>query len=434
MTFPNAYGYEKRELSNNGTKTLAIEAAASEGAALCRKGRAMNLSDMLSYADIGQLSKIAGAYQCECNGNSKNELIQSILSQINRHDVFENQISSMRLEDLRFLNSLLFESRQSYSLEDLVARVQQSRFGEEKKEALEEPVKKTKKSKKKAALPPEPPSPREIIVQFKHQGWLFNGFSGPGRYLFQIPNDLKTRFRETLRRRFAEQLRYTDEPAMYRDEQGLIQEDIKQLLHYVYHNEVQLVSDGSMYKRPLQQLLDRMGVREELPSKGAWRFGYGRHFNQYPDRFSLLYDYCCSVKYISEQPDGLLVVEEAGKERLEKPSAAEEQELVYRYWLKLYKGPVTNLLSLVHWVHALASDWVSVSSLREVLVPFIKTYYYDDANSILEARLLKMMVHLGLLRIGEHPEHGTVVRMTKSGHAIIDRSARGADTARLGLH
>ncbi|REK77236.1 hypothetical protein [Paenibacillus paeoniae] len=385
----------------------------------------MNLSDMLSYADIGQLSKIAGAYRCECNGNSKNELIQSILSEISRHDVLENQISSMRLEDLRFLNSLLFESRQSYSLEDLVARVQQSRFGEVKQASTEEPAKKTKKSKKKPTLPPEPPSPRDIIVQFKHQGWLFNGFSGPGRYLFQVPNDLKSRFRETLRRKFAEQLHYTDEPPMYRDEQGLLQSDIKQLLHYVYHNEVQLVTDGSMYKRNLQQMLDRMGVQEELPSKGAWRFGYGRHFNHYPDRFSLMYDYCRSAGYISETADGWLSITDAGKERLEKPATAMEQVHLYRYWLKLYKTPVVNLLSLVHWIHALAADWVTIASLKDVFVPFIKTYYYDDAHAILEARLLKMMMHLGLLRIGEDPVHGTVVRMTKAGNAVLEGTVSG---------
>ncbi|MDF2836026.1 MAG: hypothetical protein K0Q63_1666, partial [Paenibacillus sp.] len=87
----------------------------------------MNLSDMLGYADIGQLSRIANVYRCECNGNSKNELIQSILATVSRHDVFEEQISVMKLEEMRFLNSLLFETRESYSLEDLIARVQQSR-------------------------------------------------------------------------------------------------------------------------------------------------------------------------------------------------------------------------------------------------------------------------------------------------------------------
>lgn len=381
----------------------------------------MNLSDMLSYADIGQLSKIANVYHCECNGNSKNELIQSILAQINRHEVFEELISGMKIEDLRFLNSLLFESRQSYSLEDLIARVQQSRFEDEKQEQMEpaaEQPKKTK-SRKKAAVPPPPPSPRDIIARFKHQGWLFNGFSGPGRYLFQVPNDLKARFRDTLQRRFAEKLQYTDEPPMYRDEQGLLLDDIKHLLHYVYHNEVQLVSDGSMYKRYLQQILDRLGVQEELPSKGAWRFGYGRHFNYYPDRFSLLYDYCRSASYIQEG-EGVLSLTEKGLERLQAAPLPAEQEQMFRYWLKLYKGPVTNLLSLVHWIHALARDWVTVESVREVLLPFIKTYYYDNPNAIYEARLLKMLTHLGLLRIGEHPMYGAVMKVTKTGLVVME--------------
>ncbi|MCR2802996.1 hypothetical protein [Paenibacillus soyae] len=391
----------------------------------------MNLSDMLSYADIGQLSKIAGVYRCECNGNSKNELIQSILAQMSRHDVFEEQINGMKLEDLRFLNSLLFESRQSYSLEDLIARVQQSRFGEEQQaqeKAAEETVKKTR-SKKKAVPPPAPPSPRDIIARFKHQGWLFNGYSGPGRYLFQVPNDLKTRFRETLKRRFADSLQYTDEPPVYRDEQGLLLDDIKTFLHYVYHYEVQLVSDGSMYKRFLQQLLDLMGVQEEPPAKGAWRFGYGRHFNQYPDRFSLLYDFCCSAKYVSES-EGLLAVTEAGKERLLKSPTTSEHEQLYRYWLKIYKGPVANLLSLVHWVHSLSGEWVTVESVRRVLTPFVKTYYYDDPNAIFEARLLKMMTHLGLLRIGEHPLYGTVMRMTKAGGLLVEGAAQNLDQQR----
>ncbi len=109
----------------------------------------MNLSDMLGYADIQQLSRIADVYRCECNGHSKNDLIQSILSTVSRNDVFEAQISSMKLEDLRFLNSLLFEARNSFSLEDLLARVQQSRFGEEAVKDGAGTAKKIKKNEKK---------------------------------------------------------------------------------------------------------------------------------------------------------------------------------------------------------------------------------------------------------------------------------------------
>jgi hypothetical protein len=382
----------------------------------------MNLSDMLGYADIGQLSRIANVYRCECNGNSKNELIQSILATVSRHDVFEEQISVMKLEEMRFLNSLLFETRESYSLEDLIARVQQSRFGLDVTAGDEAAGAKPKRGKKKQVHVP-PPSPRDVIARFKHQGWLFNGFSGPNRYLFQVPRDLKTRFRDTLKRRFARELTYTEDPPMYRDEQELIKDDIKHLLHYAYHNEIQLSADGSMYKRFLQQLLDRMGVREEMPGKGSWRFGYGRHFNVYPDRFSLLYDYCCSSGYISEN-QAFLTVTEKGLERL-KGAPPHEAESIVAYWLKLYKGPVTNLLSLVHWIHALAEEWVTTDSLKRVLFPFVKPYYYDQAEAIMETRLMTMMMHLGLLRIGEHPEHGTVVKMTKVGNAIISGAGLG---------
>ncbi|WP_028610550.1 hypothetical protein [Paenibacillus harenae] len=379
----------------------------------------MNLSDMLGYADIQQLSRIADVYRCECNGNSKNDLIQSILSTVSRNDVFEAQISSMKLEDLRFLNSLLFETRNSFSLEDLIARVQHSRFGEGSAEAKAEtePVKKTKKSKRKSGTDEKPLSPREMIAKFKHQGWLFNGFSGPNRYLFQVPNDLKSRFRETLARRFAANLIYTEEPPVYRDEQLLIHDDITQFLHYSYHNEVQLTADGSMYKRFTQQILDRFGVQEEMPAKGAWRFGYGRHFNHYPNRFSFIYDYSLASKYINESQTVLGLLP-AGEERLVSRPPGEPEQL-YRFWLKLYKGPVTNILALVHWIDSLAVQWVTVESLREVLVPFIKPYYYDDANTILEQRILTMMVHLGMLRLGEHPIHGAVVKMTKAGRALV---------------
>lgn len=377
----------------------------------------MNLSDMLGYADIQQLSRIADVYRCECNGHSKNDLIQSILSTVSRNDVFEAQISSMKLEDLRFLNSLLFESRESFSLEDLIARVQQSRFGDEIVKVEAEAPKQKKKSKKETVEENKLLSPREMIAKFKHQGWLFNGYSGANRYLFQVPNDLKTRFRETLAKKFAAELHYTDEPPIYRDEQLLLQEDVVNMLRYMHQNEVQLTADGSMYKRFMLQMMEQFGVQEVLPAKGEWRFGYGRHFNHYPNRFSFIYDYCYHAKYISEN-HAMLAVTAAGEERMIKRPAGEAEQ-IYRYWLRLYKGPVTHLLSLVHWMSTLAEQWVTVESLRGVLVPFIKPYYYDDANTLLEQRIMTMMVHLGLLRVGEHPLYGAVVRMTKAGKAII---------------
>src|SRR2546430_15730970 len=99
-------------------------------------GRAVNFADMLSYADIHELSRIAPTYDCVCDSHSKNELIQSILTTVNRKDVFDQRILDLSMEDMRFLNSLLFDPRNSFSLEELMARSQQARFVKNEEEKV----------------------------------------------------------------------------------------------------------------------------------------------------------------------------------------------------------------------------------------------------------------------------------------------------------
>ena len=322
----------------------------------------MNLADMLSYADIGQLSRIATTYHCECNGNSKNDLIQSILSTVNRRDVFEAQISAMKLEDLRFINSLLFDVRDAFSLEELVARVQQSKFGASPAEmepaaavpndkaGVKKKPKRTKASKEK----PVPESgPRETISRFKQYGWLFNGYSGSNRYLFQVPADLKERFKAAMERRFVSQVSYADgEPDAYRDEQLLMGDDVRQLLNFVHHNEIPLTSEGVMYRRSVLQILELFGVKEQLPARGEWRFGYGRRIKDYPNRLSLLYDYCFYNGWIAET-NTVLALTVSGRERqaLQLP---EQPDKLYQFWIRLYRGPIPNIRSIVHWIDKLS--------------------------------------------------------------------------------
>ena len=355
----------------------------------------MNLADMLCYADIRQLSSIANAYDCQCDGHSKNELIQSILSRLNRREVFERHVSDLRLEEIRFLNSILFESRDQFSLEELVARAHQCRFAKEPDEAW---------------------NPRDMIVRFKHKGWLFNGHSPQTKYLLQFPQDLKKRFAEVLADRFQNELEHVEEPAAYRDEQTFIVDDISHFLHHLYHNEMFLTADGSIHKRHLQLLLDRMAVKEELP-KGGWRFGYGRKFKELPNRFSLIYDYCYDQRLIQET-DGRLVLTEKGQSAVLE-GRKEHPAQIYRYWLKLYKVPVPNIQTIVLWIEMLARDWVTVDSLGRALCKLIRPYYYDTPESIFEQRILQMMMHLGLVRIGEDERHGRSVRMTKLGRDVI---------------
>lgn len=358
----------------------------------------MNLADMLSYADIQQLSRIARRYECECNGHSKHELIQSILSKVGRRDVFEDQVKSLSLEDIRFLNSILYDARSTFSIEELIARVQQTKFVRGEVD--------------------EDWNPRDMITRFKQLGWLFNGYSQQTKYLFQVPADLKKRFGDVLAKKFQTGLVIPDgEPGVYRDEQKLIVDDIMHFLRFVKDHDVPLTDSGGMYKRTIGQLLDRLSVREEPLGKTAFRFGYGRMFKEYPNRFSLIYDFCYYNGLISEN-GGRLTLTEAGGEKAET-GKRDELLTVYRFWLRLYKNPIPNVQSIVQWVERLARGWVTAASLGSALCPLIRPFYYDSSESIFEQRIVQMMMHLGLLRIGEDDRHGQVVQMTKLGSSII---------------
>ncbi|WP_010273815.1 hypothetical protein [Paenibacillus senegalensis] len=382
----------------------------------------MNLADMLSYSDIADLSKIAQTYACECNTHSKNELIQSILSNATRKDVLEKQIGDMSLEEIRFVNTLLFDQRESFSLEDLLARANQTRFsdGSSRNGALDQNLGQGQEQEQEQGEI-SAWNPRELILKNKHRGWLFNGHSQNTRYLFHVPRDIKKRIKAILAGRFSSQLEVIgEEPEVYREEQGLLSNDLLFFLHYVHQNGPQLSAEGFIYKRPLQHLLEGMAVQEELPGRAAWRFGYGRRFREYPTRFSFLYDYAYYQHLIEETGEQLLV-SSAGLERL----AARKEESIkalYQFWLKLYKGAVPNLQAIVQWIETLAAEWTTVRSLEQVLLPLIKPFYYDQPEAILQEKILKMLLHLGMLKMGEHSVHGQVVQINKLGSSVIQGS------------
>lgn len=357
----------------------------------------MNLADMLSYADIHELSRIARNYDCECSSHSKNELIQSILATVGRKDVFETLVTNLEEEDIRFLNSLLFDRRETFSLEELVARASRTKTN---------------------ASETADWNPRELITRFKQRGWLFNGYSQQTKYLFRVPEDLKRRFSDTLARIFTRKLTYLPEaPRVYRDEQQLLVDDILHLLRLLEKQDIPLNPEGFVYKRQLQQILERLSVAEEPVGKTAWRFGYGRRFREYPARFSFLYDYCYYQGLIEENGNQLRL-SHAGTMKVQEGRKENAAEL-YAFWLRLYRGPIPNLHALVHWMEKLADRWVTTASLSEVICPLIQPYYYDTPQSIFEQRFLPMMMHLGLVRVGADDTYGNVVQMTKLGSSII---------------
>ncbi|MRN53367.1 hypothetical protein [Paenibacillus monticola] len=351
----------------------------------------MNLADMLTYADIGQLTAIAGRYQCECKRNSKHDLIQSILIRLGSRNFMESHIRGCTPVELRFLNTLLFDERSYFSLEDLLAAARQASFD---------------------APEGKSGSYRDLVARFKSSGWLFSGSSQQTRYLFQVPRDLKERFREMMGQYIRERVSLSVEPSMYRNEGELMSSDLLLFLRYVKENEPELNQEGALYKRYQQGLMNALHIPEMPLSKGGWRFGYGRACEHYPPRLALLYDYARHRRWLSEEgyrlrltTAGVVILNEGKCERLMQ---------LFSFWLRLYKGAIPNLPSLVYWISISASDWVSVSSLVDGVGWLIKPFYYDEAASILEHRIIKIMLHLGMLRLGETSD-GPVAMMTQWG-------------------
>ncbi len=342
--------------------------------------------------------------------------------------------------DLRFLNSLVFEKRTAYSLEELKARA----LGEgpallaktplvKEASSVPEIPNRTRKGKKAEVKPPPGPdeTARNSISRFKRFGWLFNGYSQQTRFLYEVPEDVKARLCDVLEKRFRGSLVTVDEPTAYRDERNLMIEDIVHFLRYVRDNDLPLTSEGVMYKRQIQQALELFSVNESLPTRGGWRFGYGRRFMDYPDRFSLLYDFVYYEGYVAEAVDTLTLTP-AGRliaDGLAKPDPSK----LYRFWLRLYKGPISNLTSLVQWVMRLSSDWVTVESIDRILQPLIRPYYYDTANDVLERRILNMLMHLGILRWGQTADGNNVVKITQQGKWLVSGNTLAfEDTLNLG--
>ncbi|WP_410768379.1 hypothetical protein [Fontibacillus sp. BL9] len=358
----------------------------------------MNLADMLTFADIGQLSRIANHYQCECNGNSKHELIQSILQTIGRREFIEHHVEGMSLEDLRFLNGLIFDGRRQFSLEELIACAQQSRFTEDARERE---------------------SPRDVISRFRQRGWLFQGMTHNTRYLFEVPEDLKRRFREALEHRFkAAVVTAGGEPAVYREEPDLLSQDLILFLRYVQEHEIPLNNEGVMYRRNQLQILEKLHISEPLVGKG-WRFGYGRRFKDYPNRLALLYDYASHNKWIREDVDRLCLTA-AGELFLEEERREPMLHFV-SFWLRLYKGPIPNLLSLMYWIERCSREWVTTTSLYARMSALIKPFFYDSPESIFEERILVMMLHLGMVRLGDDGQGERYVQTTPFGKSAVHK-------------
>lgn len=355
----------------------------------------MNVADLLSYADIQQLNRMAERLDCRCNTHSKKQLIQTILLQMKQRGIFGTELHELADEEMLFLMLLVFDRREWLSMEELTAKAST------------------------AVTQTRSPRPvRNLIAEALASGWLFRGVDRSTHDLFRIPRDLTSEVISKIRTDCSRRLQpLANPPAVWRDEGDSVLSDIQTFLAYVYQQAVPLTAEKVIYKRHLQQILKRLAIQETLPEPG-WRFGYGYHYRHYPDRFSLIHDVCLVLGLVREETDFLMVTDK-GTRVLRQPAAL-DMVPVYRTWIRIYKHPIPLLPVVTHLIGLLCDQWVLLPSLFSVVRPWLNGFYYDTPEQVFEQRIVKMMVHLGMLQMTASPE-GMAIRLSSTGRRLLEQ-------------
>ncbi|MDR6224488.1 hypothetical protein [Desmospora profundinema] len=354
----------------------------------------MNFADLLTYADIEHLKKLARHYRCGEDYHSKGDLIVSLLNYLGRPSQLRTVVESLDEEEVRFLEQLCFDPRDRFSQEDLIA-------------------------KGRAALGEvEEKNPRSLVRMGLDRGWFFPGVHRDDRMLFQVPHDLRHRFL----RLFAERMdvEQREEIVFHRNEEGMMVDDLHHFLRFIMEQEVTLTSEGSIYRQQQRQLFKRFSIPEKPVDRKGWRFGFGRRYHLYPDRFSLLYDYAFFRGYIREEETDLrLCLTSEGVGKIENKDAPCEGIELFRFWLRLYKKPIPQLPVIVRWIDLLSHDrWFPLDRLEEAVSHWLQPFYYETPSSLFQ-RVIRMMTHLGLVAVGRDKDERSFVRMNAAGHTWL---------------
>jgi hypothetical protein len=354
----------------------------------------LRIAEWLTYTSIEQLRQLNRAYHGEeLATHSKYDLIRSLLPKLGTKENYQKQLEELPDIESRFLQLLVFDTTPAFTMEELLA-------------------------KGRAALCKQEGEPRALVIKAIKKGWLFQGYSQQTHYLYHVPSDTRKQVINCLLDPFRADVMIRP-PLYYRDEGYEVVCDLKKFLDFLGQNIVRTTDGGGIYRNQLRQMMATFSVSENLLNGKGPRFGFGRSYHLYPDRFSLLYDYAFYEKYFQENPEGYLCLVEQNFGNILDTDKEELVISLYRFWIRLYKRPIPNLAIVLKWIGSLAHlGWFSVQTIKEIVAPWLHPFYYES-EEILFARILKMLAHLGVLRIGEESTGEQFLTLTSTGSKIF---------------
>lgn len=337
----------------------------------------MILSETLLQQDIGRLSEIADVYDCDCNTHSKLEMVQSIYYRLMSRPGYAHLFKSLERPVLHYLTFLTYQSKKKFSKEEIVYKGQ-----------LVNTLFKWKTD------------PIIYVRRLCKRGWLIPIVENK-QLIYTIPLDLHRLLMEELTEHWQQQTHRISAfhaNVVIRDEQSLLPRDVFAFLDFVQHERPLLKREGVLHQRYLRSLQDQFAVKEPYMKEEQWRFGYGRRFPHYPDRVALIYDYCFEKNWLLEGENRLMLTSLG--EQFHKENCLEEPFNLKRYWLRLYAQAIPGLAFYDRWLKSLLTGkWVEYSSVQQMMVPWVTSYYYDDAKDVFNRRIIKMLLHLGSIQI-----------------------------------
>jgi hypothetical protein len=348
----------------------------------------LKLSECVGSADINVLRKIAKYHQFTCSLYSKHALIQEILFTFRFSDFVNGLIDRWYASFPTIYTRLCLSNRQEFSVEEIHAMFQMEKQKElGLKEAME-------------------------------QGLIFLATSEFGRACYVVPGEILDAMRVRLIKNLKQQVAVnTDGPLAYQDEEFALCRDVDVFLEYVTHHDVQLTTDGAIYKRYLQQILQLIEIEEALIQDG-WRFGYGRRIHDYPDRFALLYDFAYHNSLIQETEAGMLeILPAVEKWNLLLPE--QKQRKLILFYMSVYRRAIPRLPEIMRVTLHLAEEWVESTSVLKAIRVLVNKFYYDEIEDVWRVRIVKMMMHLGLLKVGYDESQNTWFQIAKLGQQLL---------------
>lgn len=351
----------------------------------------MRLPDTLVFADIQQLNRIAQEYALEVNLHSKNELIQSLLYQLTNKEELRKRVEGLPPEERQLLLLLLAEDREGYSWEELLHRAKRvtmrARETEDSNQGLEknliQPRKVSENGHSRKITP-------EWVDKMLRYGWLFQQ-NERNITRYRIPEDLKGRLMKFLLPAdlYQSDISFSTQAFMEGDLQGRRPrslDDLIQFLSFLHEEWVKLTKEGVIHKTQLSRLLLRLSTQEEPLSGKGWRFGYGRRFGDYPDLFSLLYDFAF-YRGLIEEGTGLLQLTEMGRRVLHQEERVSPQE-IFDFWRRLYRKPIPNLPSILSLMKLYLHNGIEKNQLFQQIEVFLAPFYYDSKEDLYQKRIL----------------------------------------------